>query len=271
MRLLLTGEPGSGKTTALINFIDNIPNKTGFWTEEIREAGQRVAFELVSSKGIRTTLARVGFDGPKVGRYGVDIKALEEFLASLPQPGPEDLLYIDEIAPMELVSEKFKNLVREYLSLSNHYAGTIKVKFDDELINEVITSTNVLLIKVTKENREDIGKLLSGIACSLPTLANLDEKKEVAVINLATGYLDNNQYTQVNKLFKNALEYLVKGRVEKNEDDYRVRGNHASHRVTKVYNGWTCDCDLFNGRGPYEGHAGECSHIQAIKLMELYG
>ena len=77
-------------------------------------------------------------------------------------------------------------------------------------------------------------------------------------------YFDDNCFVQIEKLFKNALVYLNEKRVNKlDKDTFLVIGNSKKHKVSSS----KCDCDLFNGVGVYTGNAGECSHVQAVKLF----
>jgi hypothetical protein len=88
---------------------------------------------------------------------------------------------------------------------------------------------------------------------------------------MAKNYAQAAQYTQLKKLFKNAILYLAENKVEKVDNlTFNVIGNTDKHSVKKTENDWLCDCDLFNGRGEFENNAGECSHIQASKLSGLY-
>ena len=79
--LLLTGPPGSGKTTALRRATDALRGArrlAGFYTEEIREGGVRQGFRAVTLDGDTYELARVDFRGPaRVGRYGVDLRVMD--------------------------------------------------------------------------------------------------------------------------------------------------------------------------------------------------
>lgn len=47
--LLLTGPPGCGKTTVIRHLIDRLGDvrAAGFYTQEIREQGQRIGFEAI--------------------------------------------------------------------------------------------------------------------------------------------------------------------------------------------------------------------------------
>ena len=59
--LLLTGPPGCGKTTVMRCLIERLDGLrlAGFYTQEIREQGQRVGFEAASLSGRRALLAHV--------------------------------------------------------------------------------------------------------------------------------------------------------------------------------------------------------------------
>jgi len=72
----------------------------GFFTQEIRQHGQRVGFEAVSLNGAGALLAHVDFRSQhRVGRYGVDLAGFEEFLQQeLVQPTADIDLYV--IAPL---------------------------------------------------------------------------------------------------------------------------------------------------------------------------
>ena len=73
--VLLTGPPGCGKTTVVRRVVQALGGLrlAGFYTQEVRERGQRVGFEIVGLGGQRCLLAQVDWHAPlRVGRYGVD-------------------------------------------------------------------------------------------------------------------------------------------------------------------------------------------------------
>ena len=102
---------------------------TGVITNEIREKGERIGFyveDIVSNK--KKVFARIGFNGPKVSKYGVDIKTFEEIaIPSLKREA--DLYIIDEIGRMELYSKKFENLVLEILTSNKDVLATLHRKY----------------------------------------------------------------------------------------------------------------------------------------------
>ena len=100
----------------------------GFYTEEIREQGERVGFQLVSLDGQTRIMSHVDFPGPfRVGRYGVDVEGFERFLASLPFAAASHIV-IDEIGKMECLSEQFRRLVTVTLDRDVTCIATIALR-----------------------------------------------------------------------------------------------------------------------------------------------
>jgi nucleoside-triphosphatase len=271
MKILLTGAPRVGKTTLLEHVIEGISDKQGFITREIRENGERTGFELVSSIGETATFASVDSDSDtRVGRYGVDIDQLDAFLEDAAPIKAGNLLYVDEIGKMELLSDKFKQLVVTYLSSGNIYVGTIANTFSDEFTEQVLSRHDVVLINVNQENRAQVRSVLGDLIANLLQFGTLSPVIQQGLTVMAKEYAAAGDLTQLKKLFKNAIVYLAEGRVEQADDHtFHIKGNTNDHVVNHI-EGWSCDCDLFNGRGSFAGNAGECSHIQSAKLTLLY-
>jgi hypothetical protein len=83
-----TGTIGIGKTTVIRRVADkvNAERLRGFYTEKIRERGERRGFQLVSFDGTARVIAHVDFPkSRRVGKYGVDVRALDE--ATVPPAG----------------------------------------------------------------------------------------------------------------------------------------------------------------------------------------
>jgi len=113
-RILLTGSPGSGKTTLIRRLAADLQGRGvhvgGFTTGEVREGAQRVGFTVEDFDGATAILSHIGLtDGPRVGRYGVDVPAFERIaLSAIGRPiHTPGVAIIDELGPMELLSGQF--------------------------------------------------------------------------------------------------------------------------------------------------------------------
>lgn len=109
-RLLLTGPPQCGKTTVVRRVVEGCQGRAaGFYTREVRVAGRRVGFEIVTLDGRVAWLSHVDFPGPhRVGKYGVDLEALHRVaLPALDPASGVDLMVVDEVGKMECLSPRF--------------------------------------------------------------------------------------------------------------------------------------------------------------------
>jgi len=129
-KILLTGEPGSGKTTAIRAVVSRLRGRvamTGFVTEEIREGDRRTGFRGVTLDGKTFPLAHVRTGGPwRVGPYGVELGGLESIgLDALAPAGSGILVIIDEIGKMECLSEAFKMRCAQLLDDDTPFLATV--------------------------------------------------------------------------------------------------------------------------------------------------
>jgi nucleoside-triphosphatase len=165
--VLLTGSPGCGKTTVVRRVVQALGGLrlAGFYTQEVREYGRRVGFEIVGLGGQRCLLAHVDWHSQlRVGRYGVEPTHLEPIIrAELGQsPGEVDVYVIDEIGKMECLCPSFVEAVRGVVDGPAPVLATIAVK-GGGLIAEVKARPDVRLVTVGPANRDDLPDQLGSV------------------------------------------------------------------------------------------------------------
>lgn len=164
MKILLTGQPHSGKSTLLSRLVANIDNKQGFLTREVinsHKPGERVGFELISAHGNTATLAHMDSNSDiRVSKYGVETDSLDAFLSSLQDFKDGQLLYLDEVGQMQLNSVAFQDLARKYMATKNDFIGTITAVYEHEFVEEAKSAFGIELIEVTPDNRDELYEAL---------------------------------------------------------------------------------------------------------------
>ncbi len=157
--ILITGSPGIGKTTLIRRISHDLRNlnPAGFYTEEMRIKGIRKGFSLVSLDGRRGMLSHTDITGRhRVGKYGVDIAAFDDFLEHITFFGPETgLIIIDEIGKMECISDRFKKLLKTILAEERPVIATIARK-GEGIIEEIKKRDDVELFVMIETNRNSL-------------------------------------------------------------------------------------------------------------------
>ena len=130
----------------------------GFYTEEIREAGRRIGFRIKTLDGKTGLLSGVDVDSPyRLGRYKVDLKDFE----NIALPAIKDALkgsktvIIDEIGPMELFSDKFKDAVLKTLDSRNPLVATVKLK-GSKFINKIKSRRDAVIFELGQTDKKEI-------------------------------------------------------------------------------------------------------------------
>ncbi len=167
--LLLTGNPGVGKTTVLTKTVNALKEKGycvgGMITREVRENGVRVGFEILDlNSGRSGWLAHVNQKaGPRVGKYRVNTEDLDLVGAEAVAESMENcaVTAIDEIGPMELFSEKFKEVTRKALESNKPVLAVVHWKARDKLITEAKSREDAENFTVTRENRDKLPEIIA--------------------------------------------------------------------------------------------------------------
>lgn len=161
--ILLTGHPRVGKTTLLKNILERLDNLalSGFYTEEIIESDARVGFRAVTLSGSSAVFAHKDFHTDqrhRFGRYGVRPELLEQLVLSHLDPlrKEADLIVVDGIAKMELLSQLFRERLLETLDSTCPTLGTIALK-GTGLIKRIQQRPDVQLFTLTRKNRSGLG------------------------------------------------------------------------------------------------------------------
>lgn len=156
---LLTGRPGTGKTSLIKQVVAQMKGEAGgFYTEEIRTHGVREGFRLVTLDGEEVILAHVNIHSPyRVSKYGVDIDGLERVgVPALHKAAQQcDLVVIDEIGKMELFSADFREAVSQMIDSGKRIIGTIMLN-PNQWADAIKRQPQVNLITVTRNNYHQV-------------------------------------------------------------------------------------------------------------------
>ena len=166
--LLITGSPGVGKTTVLLKTVNILKEKGhcvgGMVSREVREGGTRVGFETLDlSSQKRGWLARVNQKtGPMLGKYRVNLGDLENVgvQAITDAFKNSDVIAIDEIGPMELFSQKFRDATQKALESHKLVIAVVHWKAQNRLINDAKNREDAETITVTPENRDHLSETI---------------------------------------------------------------------------------------------------------------
>ena len=224
--IIITGIPGSGKSTILKKVISEYKNKVGFVTNEVRENGKRIGFEIETHSGEKSFLAHVDFKSDlKVSKYYVDINNLNDMITKVTEFNSDDLLFLDEIGQMELFSEKFKDLTTNYLDSPNTCISTLSKVYSEDFTEKIKNRKDIILIEITVENRGEKYKYIEAL---------------IKKIGKAERYA------------KEQDRFTIKN------NEAIVRTDHGIKNLIFQNNEWTCNCDFFQAHNI-------CSHIIALE------
>ncbi len=120
----------------------------------------RVGFEILDlTSGRHGWLAHVNRQsGPQVGKYHVNLDDLENIgTVAITQALEKcSAIAIDEIGPMELYSQKFKQAVAQALESKKLVLVVVHGKANDPLVTQVKRRVDAEIFNVTFSNRESL-------------------------------------------------------------------------------------------------------------------
>ena len=159
----ITGMPGVGKTRALLKIIGALEKSgyivEGMITKPITKKKTRVGFYVADwQTGEKEVFAHIDFETKeKVGDYGVDLDALEKIgvpaIEKAITDDEVDVIVIDEIGKMEMLSEKFCEIVTEALDSDKPIMVTLHKKSRTPLLQDVRRRDDIRILEVTPVNR----------------------------------------------------------------------------------------------------------------------
>lgn len=162
---MLTGRPGTGKTSLIRQTVAGMKGKAGgFYTEEMRSGGIRRGFRLITLDGQEAVLAHVDIHSRcRVSKYGVDVEALDRVgVPAIREAAAEcDLVIIDEIGKMELFSPGFREVVLRVIDSGKRVLGTIMLN-PNPWADAIKRRPQVNLVTVTRANHREVLEELAG-------------------------------------------------------------------------------------------------------------
>jgi nucleoside-triphosphatase len=164
---LLTGPPGVGKSTIVSKVVLRLKSSGvivgGCSTTERKDKGTRVGFEVLNlTDGTRGELASLTGLGPRVGRYRVNLADLSAIgAAGLAKAAVvSELIVIDEVGPMELVSPEFRRGVRACINSGKPILAVVHERLEDDLLAE-LREKAMETVTVTIESRNEVADTLA--------------------------------------------------------------------------------------------------------------
>lgn len=163
MKVFISGRPGVGKSTILDKARAMLQaggyRVGGVSCPEVRKSGVRTGFRIVDvASGMSGVLSEVnpGWDGPRVGKYTVNLRDLDDIgVRALDHAIREaDVITIDEVGPMELMSKPFQAAVLRAVNSPRHVMGILHYRMEHPLISAIRSRDDMEFEEVTPQNRD---------------------------------------------------------------------------------------------------------------------
>jgi len=153
-KFIIIGRPGSGKSTCIMLLLEKLRDSGikvgGIRTPELRERGIRKGFAVEDILTGRTDVfASTDFkEGPSISKYRVDIVRFESIAIPALRRALEEceVVMIDEIGKMELLSRNFIEVVRDIWESELISVGTAPLVKIEE-VERLKNSSEVIIIE----------------------------------------------------------------------------------------------------------------------------
>ncbi|MCS4540059.1 MAG: NTPase [Thaumarchaeota archaeon] len=159
---LITGPPAIGKSTVISKVVLALRTRGyivgGCLTKEAKRNGVRVGFTIHDLMGgTSAELASTGsMVGPRLGKYRVSLTNLSLVGASSLRraAGEAELIVIDEVGPMELMSPEFRRAVEACYKSPRPILAVVHERMKDPLIELLVSDPMTKSFEVSLHNRE---------------------------------------------------------------------------------------------------------------------
>ena len=164
LKVGITGLPQAGKTDILLRVIGMLESEGikvgGMVTEAILDGGKRVGFnimdwetkekDVMAHRDIETETSRM-----RVEDYGVNVEAIERIGVPAIMNAIEnaDVIVIDEIGRMEVLSPAFVEAVKETFDMDKPLIITLHKKSRNPLLQDIRRRDDVRILEVTPINQ----------------------------------------------------------------------------------------------------------------------
>ena len=159
--ILLTGAPGVGKTTIVMDVAQQLKERGmkvgGVVSREVRVNNVRTGFEFIDfATNDRDILASITGNGPRIGKYFVNLSgcrfAAERLISALIA---SEVIICDEIGPMELKSKEFVDAVKNLFNTDKKIIVIMHQKLEHPITDEFRKKSSSL-ININLGNRERV-------------------------------------------------------------------------------------------------------------------